>query len=293
MSRVDRSALPKPGPSAPFRFPRIHRARLCATGLKCAPSRIATCQSLSAVLLVPGGTAADPARACRAWPPLPPICWTKAAAGRSALEISDAIARFGADLDVDVGPDATVLSLTTHHAVHEAGGRAARRDGDAPESRRSPTSSACASCGSSGCGSCAITRPRWPSARWCACSTAITRTVISVSGSEAALAATTADELRAFHRGAFVPAGATLVIAGDARDDELIAAAANAFGDWRDAVGRAARRSRRRTHATAARARSAPRGRPAPRCGTIRTAHRRTSARRATRPTITRSCCST
>ena len=68
------------------------------------------------MLLVPGGTAADP-------PERPGLAAFTAdlldegSGGRSALEVSDALARLGADLDVDVGPDAIVVSLTTHHAV--------------------------------------------------------------------------------------------------------------------------------------------------------------------------------
>jgi len=52
-------------------------------------------------------------------------------------------------------------------------------------------------------------------------------------GTEAALKATSFDEIRRFHRGAFVPASATLVIAGDGAGADLTTAAASAFGGWR------------------------------------------------------------
>jgi zinc protease len=51
-------------------------------------------------------------------------------------------------------------------------------------------------------------------------------------GSEAALAATSTAELHDFHRGAFVPSGATLVIAGDADVAELFEAVTEEFGGW-------------------------------------------------------------
>ena len=111
MTPVDRSALPTPRASEPFRFPRIHR-RVLSNGLEIRAICHHNVPVLSAVLLVPGGTAADP-------PERPGLAAFTAdlldegSAGHSALEVSDAIARLGADLDVDVGPDATVLSLTT------------------------------------------------------------------------------------------------------------------------------------------------------------------------------------
>jgi zinc protease len=51
-------------------------------------------------------------------------------------------------------------------------------------------------------------------------------------GTEASLEGTTVEEVRAFHRGTYVPAGATLVIAGDAGHAALLDAGADVFGRW-------------------------------------------------------------
>jgi predicted Zn-dependent peptidase len=53
-------------------------------------------------------------------------------------------------------------------------------------------------------------------------------------GSDASLRALTADDIRAFHRAAYRPSRATLVIVGDMTHDELHALAERAFGGWID-----------------------------------------------------------
>jgi zinc protease len=111
VSRVDRSRLPAPVANPPFRFPTIHR-RVLDNGLEVRAIPHHNVPVVSAVLLVTGGTAADP-------PDRPGLAAFTAdlidegSGGRSAIEISDLLARYGADLDVDVGPDAIVVSLTT------------------------------------------------------------------------------------------------------------------------------------------------------------------------------------
>ena len=59
VSRVDRTTLPVPVSSAPFRFPAIHRRRL-SNGLDVRVVTHRAVPIVSAVLLVRGGTAADP-----------------------------------------------------------------------------------------------------------------------------------------------------------------------------------------------------------------------------------------
>ena len=111
MNRVDRTKLPKPGPSGPFRFPTIHRAVL-PNGLQVRAISHRNVPVVCAVLMVPVGTAADPAERY-GLAAFTADLLDEGSGGRSALEISDAIARFGADLDVDCGPDSTTLALTT------------------------------------------------------------------------------------------------------------------------------------------------------------------------------------
>src|SRR5688500_601860 len=109
--RVDRTTLPTPGPSGPFRFPAIHR-RVLSNGLDVRAIAHRNVPVVTAVLLVPAGTAADPADR----PGLAAFTadlLDEGSAGRSAIEVSDALARCGADFDIDVGPDAIAMALTT------------------------------------------------------------------------------------------------------------------------------------------------------------------------------------
>ncbi len=229
MNAVDRSALPTPGPSEPFRFPHIYR-RVLSNGLEVRAISHHNVPVLSAVLLVPGGTAADP-------PERPGLAAFTAdlldegSAGRSALEVSDAIARFGADLDVDVGPDATVLSLTTITRfmkpavalLAEMVSAPNLADADTERVRKLRLERL------------QQLRDHAPAVAERALARVLYRDHpyghLSL-GSEPALLATTPGELRAFHASAFVPGGSTLVIAGDASRDDLFATAEEAFGGW-------------------------------------------------------------
>ena len=110
MSGVDRSRLPQPGPEPGFVFPSIHRARL-ANGLSIAAVERRALPIVSLALVLPAGSAADP-------PHRPGLASLAAdmldegAGDRSAVEIQEALARIGTQLDTDVGPDAVVLSLS-------------------------------------------------------------------------------------------------------------------------------------------------------------------------------------
>lgn len=230
MSRVDRTTLPTPGPSAPFRFPAIHRRRL-PNGLEIQTISHRNVPVVCAVLLVPAGTAADPADRF-GLAAFTADLLDEGSGGRSALEISDAIARFGADLDVDVGPDSIALALTTlTRFMRPAIGLLAEMaiqpnfaDADIERVRK-------------------LRLERLRQLRDHAPAVA-ERALMRLLyrdhpyghlglGNEAALEATTADDLRAFHRGAFVPSGATLVIVGDDSVEELAEAGATAFAAWK------------------------------------------------------------
>jgi zinc protease len=229
VTRVDRTTLPVPQPSAPFRFPRIHR-HVLSNGLELRAVAHHNVPVLSAVLLVPGGTASDP----QDRPGLAAFTadlLDEGSAGRSALEVSDAIARLGADLDVDVGPDSTVVSLTTitrfmRPAIALLAEMITVPNLAAPDVER-------------------VRKLRLERLRQlrdhapAVAERALARVLYRDHpyghlglGTEPALEATTLDEVRAFHAGAFVPSGATLVVAGAASVDELLSAAQDAFGAW-------------------------------------------------------------
>jgi predicted Zn-dependent peptidase len=108
---ADRSRLPTLGPDPSFRFPDIHRTVL-ASGLRVwtVPHRQVPLVALLA--LVPVGASSDP-------PDRPGLAaitgdmLDEGAGDRSALEVHEALGRIGAQLDLEVGHDATVLALTT------------------------------------------------------------------------------------------------------------------------------------------------------------------------------------
>ena len=232
MSRVDRTTLPTPGATAPFRFPTIHRS-LLANGLEVRAIAHRNVPVACAVLLVPGGTAADPADRFGLAAFTADLV-DEGSAGRSALEVSDALARCGADFDVDVGPDAIALALTTlttfmRPAVALLAEMAMVPNLADPDIER-------------------VRKLRLERLRQlrdhapAVAERALMRLLyrdhpyghLSL-GTETSLEATTAAELRAFHGAAFVPQGATLVIAGDADVETLRDVAAEAFGAWKAA----------------------------------------------------------
>jgi predicted Zn-dependent peptidase len=187
-----------------------------------------------AVLLVPGGTAADPADR----PGLAAFAadlLDEGSAGRSAIEVSDLLARCGADFDVDVGPDAMVIALTTLTRFLTPGLNLLAEMVTAPNLALADIERVRK-----------LRLERLLQLRDHASAVAdraFCRLLYRDHpyghlglGTEAALEATTEQDIRNFHRGAFVPSGATLVIAGDADIDTLFGAAADAFGHWDAAI---------------------------------------------------------
>jgi predicted Zn-dependent peptidase len=229
VSLVDRSALPLLGPNLPFRFPAIHR-RVLSNGLDVRAIAHHNVPVVSVALLVPGGTAADP-------PERPGLAaftsdlLDEGSGGRSALEVSDLLARYGADFDVDVGPDAVVVALTTltrflRPALELLAEMATAPNLAAPDIDR-------------------VRKLRLERLRQlrdhapAVAERAFMRVLYREHpyghlglGTETALEATTAAQIRTFHAGAFVPSGATLVIAGDADVNDLFTAVHEAFGGW-------------------------------------------------------------
>lgn len=226
---VDRSALPVPKSTSRFRFPRIYRHTL-SNGLEVRAVSHHNVPVLSVVLLVPGGTAADPP-AAEGLAAFTADLLDEGSGGRSALEVSDAIARLGADLDVDVGPDAIVVSLTTItkfttpalSLLAEMITAPTLAEPDIERVRKLRLERL------------VQLRDHAPAVAERALARLLYRDHPYghlALGTEAALERTTARDVRAFHAGAFVPGGATLVVVGDAPVDKLLAAGEAAFGSW-------------------------------------------------------------
>jgi predicted Zn-dependent peptidase len=181
-------------------------------------------------LLLPGGSSADaPDEAGLA--SLTADLLDEGSRGHSALEVSDRIARIGGDLDVEVGPDATVVMLTTLRRFVEPGLRLLHEVVTAPT----------------------LAEPDFERVRQlrverlrqmrdhpgALADRAFAQVVYQAHpyaqpgyGTAASLARLRPADVRAHHARMFQPDGATLVVAGDAGADELTRIADAVFGEW-------------------------------------------------------------
>ena len=110
MSPADRSRLPLPGPEPAFTFPVADKQRL-ANGLTLTTVARRGLPIVSLALLLPAGSALDP----DGQPGLASMTadmLDEGSGDRSAIEMQEALARIGAELDTETGPDSVVLSLT-------------------------------------------------------------------------------------------------------------------------------------------------------------------------------------
>ncbi|HTL44765.1 MAG TPA: pitrilysin family protein [Vicinamibacterales bacterium] len=108
---VDRSRLPLPGPEPQFNFPHIERRSL-SNGLRIWTVEHRQVPLVSVLLVTAAGAAADPEHQA-GLAAMTADMLDEGCGDRSALDIHETLGRLGAQLDTDVGHDATVLGLTT------------------------------------------------------------------------------------------------------------------------------------------------------------------------------------
>jgi predicted Zn-dependent peptidase len=108
---VDRSAPPALGPPPAFTFPGIER-HLLSNGLKVRTVEHTSAPVLAMVVQIEGGSGADP-QPREGLASLVADLVDEGTGSLSAIDVSDALSRIGADYDVDTGPDAIGFSLTT------------------------------------------------------------------------------------------------------------------------------------------------------------------------------------
>ncbi len=230
MSPVDRSRLPVPGPDRPFHFPRIAR-RTLANGLELRAVTHRAVPLVSMALLVPGGSSADPGDR----PGLVSITaglLDEGSRGESALQVADRIARIGGDLDLEVGADAVVVSLTTLDRFCETGLALVHEIVSAPNLAADDFNRI---------RNLRLERLRQMKDHAGAMAERAFAQALYGShpyghlglGTTASLAATTVDDARLMHAALFAPAGSTLVIVGDRPAEELLDLASAAFDGWR------------------------------------------------------------
>jgi len=116
---VDRSRLPDVLDEVRFAFPRIAHHRL-PNGLAIRTIEHHSAPVVTQVLMIDGGASLDPAGR-EGLIAITADMADEGSGAMSALDVSDAISRLGADYDVEVGSDATFFTLTTLSRFAERG----------------------------------------------------------------------------------------------------------------------------------------------------------------------------
>jgi predicted Zn-dependent peptidase len=116
---IDRSRLPDVSDETTFSFPRIAHHRL-ANGLAVRTVEHHSSPVVTFVVVLEGGSACDPAGR-EGLVAITADMIDEGTGRMTALDVSDAIARLGAEYDVEVGADATFVALTTLSRFAERG----------------------------------------------------------------------------------------------------------------------------------------------------------------------------
>jgi zinc protease len=226
---VDRTRLPAVDSDPAFTFPRIEHHRL-ANGLQVRTVEHLGVPVVHFALQIGGGSGADPAGR----EGLAGMVADMADEGTgplSAIEVSDALARIGADYDADVSGDAVMFSLTTLARFAERGAsllasmvtRPSHREGDFERVRQ-------------------LRLDRLQQLKDMPSAVA-ERTFLRLLygghpyghlsiGTEPALRLLTLEDVVRFHARRVRPMAATLVVCGAMRHEGLLRVAEAAFGDW-------------------------------------------------------------
>ncbi|HEV3484374.1 MAG TPA: pitrilysin family protein, partial [Vicinamibacterales bacterium] len=226
---VDRSRLPALGPEPAFTFPTVRR-RVLPTGLRLWTVEHHEVPVMSVLVVMPVGASADPADR----PGLAAITGDlldEGAGDMNALEMHEALGRIGAQIDTEVGADATVLGLTMLARFAERGvailadmlmrPRLEQREFDRIRELR-------------------LNRLMQLRDMPPALADRVFMQLLYRAhpyghlpiGTEGALRAMTLREVMAFHRRAYDPARATVIAVGDATHEQLGDLLERAFGGW-------------------------------------------------------------
>ncbi|MGH9410749.1 MAG: M16 family metallopeptidase [Vicinamibacterales bacterium] len=229
MIAVDRSRLPPLGPERRFRFPDVRRHTL-GSGLRVWTVEHRQVPLVAVLALLPAGASLDPPDR----PGLAAIAGDMLDEGcgdRSALELHEALGRMGAQLDLDVGYDATIIGLTTLARELDGGleivrdmlarPRFEQRDFDRVRDLRLNR---------------LLQLKDMPPA---VADRAFTQLLYRNHpyghlpiGSEGSLRTLGIREITAYHRRAITPSRTTVILVGDAPHQALFDSAARAFESW-------------------------------------------------------------
>jgi len=229
MMTVDRSRLPMLGAARPFRFPSIEKSTL-ANGLRVWSIRHTSIPVVALMLLVKRGAADDPPGK-EGLAAITVDMMDEGSGDRSAIEIHEGLARLGAQLDSDIGADATLLTVTalsrfaapTMSLLADIAARPSLREEDFVRVRQLRLHR--------------LTQLRdMPGA---VADRAFVRLLYGTHpyghtplGSEPSLTSLSIDDVRAFHHAMMRPSDATIVVAGDCHHHDIVALAGMAFDNW-------------------------------------------------------------
>jgi predicted Zn-dependent peptidase len=236
VSRVDRSRLPAVGADPAFTFPAIVRHTL-ANGLGVRTVEHHNVPVITFALQVEGGSGADPADAAGLAALVADMA-DEGSGSRTAIDMSDALARIGGEYDVDVGGDSTLFTLTTLTRFASRGAllladmvaRPSLRETDFTRVRQ-------------------LRLDRLRQLKDVASALAEYRFLKLVYGThpyahlaigtDASLRRISLEHVAAFHGETFQPARTTLVVCGAMSHEGLLRCAEDGFGGWAAADGRA------------------------------------------------------
>ena len=274
---------PSRAPAPPFRFPPIEKSTL-ANGLRVWTVRHAPIPVVDVHAARSGAARPTIRRGKDGLAAMTVDMLDEGSGERSAIEMHEALARLGAQLDTDIGSDAAVVERHRPQPVRRARARAARRHRRAPGAARATISARpAAAAAPADTAARHARRRRRPRVR-SGCSTARIRTATRRSAAKPSLAGDDrrrrAGVSRARRSGRRC---ATLIAVGDCDHDDDPSARCRT----RSATGTAAPRRRRRRAATLPQPARAQR-RAAAAARRSRSCASATSRSRATRPTTTR-----
>jgi zinc protease len=225
----DRSRLPQPGPIRAFQFPRIEKSAT-PDGLRVWTARHPGIPVVTLLLLIRRGSASDPLGR-EGLAALTIDMLDEGSGARSAIAMHEELARLGGQLDVDIGPDAAMVSITVlSRFAEQALGlladmivRPSLAEEDFTRVRQLRLHR--------------LTQLRdLPGA---VADRAFLRLLYgrhpyghTPLGSEAALASLSLDDVRAFHQAAVKPSDAFLMAVGDCDHDAISRFAAGSFAGW-------------------------------------------------------------
>jgi zinc protease len=229
--RADRSRLPEVGPDPAFRFPRIARHTL-QNGLQVRTVEHPTVPVISMVVQVDGGAVADPPGR-EGLAAITADMLDEGTGSLSAIEVSEGLARIGAQYDADVGADATHVSLTTLQRFADRGAELLAQLLTQPSLRASDFDRV---------RQMRLDRLRQmkdlPSA---VAERAFIRLMYGehpyghlTIGNAEALGETTLEDVTGFHAVRFRPSCTTITVAGPQTHDGLLRLVTQAFSGWSD-----------------------------------------------------------